>query len=112
MIGGCLRQPASWEDMASRPRPTRFRRSNSFSSWESLQSVSTAGDVIRQAGYPLEEHTVTTSDGYVLQMERMPRRGDCSSHLNIAQSFVALTFVRRVISCVMVSARYSSLLLF
>lgn len=75
-------QPASWEDMASRPRPTRFRRSNSFSSWESLQSVSTAGDVIRQAGYPLEEHTVTTSDGYVLQMERMPRRGDCSSGLN------------------------------
>ena len=59
----------------ARPRSTRFRRSNSFSSWESLQSVATAGDVIRQAGYPLEEHTVTTSDGYVLQMERMPRRG-------------------------------------
>jgi len=66
--------------MASRPRPTRFRRSNSFSSWESLQSVSTAGDVIRQAGYPLEEHTVTTSDGYVLQMERMPRRGVCQDN--------------------------------
>ncbi len=52
--------------------------------------MSTAGDVIRQAGYPLEEHTVTTSDGYVLQMERMPRRGDCSSHLSNAHSFVAL----------------------
>ncbi|EIE26467.1 hypothetical protein COCSUDRAFT_39557 [Coccomyxa subellipsoidea C-169] len=76
---GIFTEAASWEDMASRPRPTRFRRSNSFSSWESLQSVSTAGDVIRQAGYPLEEHTVTTSDGYVLQMERMPRRDarDC-----------------------------------
>ena len=24
--------------------------------------------------YPLEEHFVTTSDGYVLKMERMPRR--------------------------------------
>lgn len=77
-------QMTSWEDMASRPRSTRFRRSNSFSSWESLQSVSTAGDVIRQAGYPLEEHTVTTSDGYVLQMERMPRRGLLPYHCNLA----------------------------
>ena len=27
------------------------------------------------AGYPVEEHTVTTSDGYVLVMERIPRHG-------------------------------------
>jgi hypothetical protein len=28
----------------------------------------------RSCRYPLEEHCVTTSDGYVLKMERMPRR--------------------------------------
>lgn len=27
------------------------------------------------AGYPLEVHTVTTADGYVLRMERIPRTG-------------------------------------
>jgi len=32
--------------------------------------------------YPLEEHFVTTSDGYVLKMERMPRRSAflCTFH--------------------------------
>jgi hypothetical protein len=68
-------QARGWEDMAAMPRGARFRRTASFSSWDALQSVATAGDVISQAGYPLEEHTVTTSDGYVLQMERLPRRG-------------------------------------
>ena len=31
--------------------------------------------MILRAGYPLEEHSVTTSDGYVLTMHRIPRRG-------------------------------------
>ncbi|KAK9840957.1 hypothetical protein WJX81_002471 [Elliptochloris bilobata] len=72
----------TWEDMAARPRASRFRRSASFNnsaSSEALHSVWTAADIIKQAGYPLEEHYVTTSDGYVLKMERMPRRNarDC-----------------------------------
>ena len=68
-------QDESWEDMAKRPRSKRVRRSSSFSSLETLRNIATAGDVIRAAGYPLEEHTVTTSDGYVQQMERIPRHG-------------------------------------
>eukprot|EP00887_Chlorella_sp_A99_P006357 scaffold3.g6357.t1 len=42
--------------------------------WEDLH-VWTASDVILRAGYPLEEHTVTTSDEYILQMHRIPRHG-------------------------------------
>jgi len=34
----------------------------------------TSSDVILQSGYPLEEHVVTTSDGYILSMQRIPRR--------------------------------------
>lgn len=52
-----------------------LRRSLSFSSYEALHGVSTALDVIRNAGYPVEPHIVTTSDGYILQMERIPRKG-------------------------------------
>ena len=63
--------------MAKRPRAKRVRRASSFSSLESMRNINSAGDVIRAAGYPLEEHTVTTSDGYIQQMERIPRHGDC-----------------------------------
>lgn len=35
----------------------------------------TAGDVIVACGYPLEEYRVITMDGYVLEMQRIPRRG-------------------------------------
>lgn len=52
-----------------------LRRTNSFSDWESLHNVWTAAEVIKAAGYPLEQHTVTTSDGYILRMERLPRHG-------------------------------------
>ena len=55
-----------------------MRRTNSFSDWESLHSVWTAAEVIKAAGYPLEQHTVTTSDGYILRMERLPRHGTFS----------------------------------
>ncbi len=54
-------------------RRTSTRR-NPGKSWEDLH-VFTASDAILRAGYPLEEHSVTTSDGYVLQMHRIPRRG-------------------------------------
>ena len=66
----------SWEEMAAKPRQRRVRRSTSFSSWEGMRNINSAGDVIRAAGYPLEEHTVTTSDGYVQKMERIPRHGE------------------------------------
>ena len=75
-IGHLGWQDESWEERAKRPRARRVRRSSSFSSLESLRNINTAGDVIRAAGYPLEEHTVTTSDGYIQQMERIPRHGE------------------------------------
>jgi len=34
----------------------------------------TTSSVVRDAGYPLEEHAVTTSDGYRLTMQRLPRK--------------------------------------
>ena len=52
-----------------------MRRTNSFSNWEALHNVWTAAEVIKAAGYPLEEHTVITADGYKLRMERLPRTG-------------------------------------
>ncbi|KDD75815.1 hypothetical protein H632_c488p1 [Helicosporidium sp. ATCC 50920] len=39
--------------------------------WEDAH-VPTASDFILHAGYPLEEHSVTTEDGYVLLMHRIP----------------------------------------
>jgi pimeloyl-ACP methyl ester carboxylesterase len=53
---------------------TSNRRGNTGKSWENLH-VFTASDAILRAGYPLEEHSVVTSDGYVLQLHRIPRRG-------------------------------------
>ena len=41
--------------------------------WQDLH-VFSASDAILRAGYPLEEHSVTTADGYVLQMHRIPQR--------------------------------------
>lgn len=56
------------------PRRRSGRRRSGPKAWEGLH-VFTASDAILRAGYPLEEHSVTTSDGYVLQMHRIPRRG-------------------------------------
>ncbi|KAL0056175.1 hypothetical protein WJX82_008465 [Trebouxia sp. C0006] len=63
------------DDPESPPGGPRLPRTNSFSDWESLHNVWTAAEVIKAAGYPLEQHTVTTSDGYILRMERLPRHG-------------------------------------
>ncbi|KAK9834097.1 hypothetical protein WJX84_003001 [Apatococcus fuscideae] len=43
--------------------------------WDQLLKVSTAADIIRQAGYPLEEHEVVSQDGYITRMERIPNKG-------------------------------------
>ena len=45
----------------------------------SSKTPTTAGDAIRAAGYPLQIHTVTTPDGYIMQMERIPRPGAASA---------------------------------
>ena len=55
--------------------PHAKMRRNSFSDRESLRTLWTAVEVIKEAGYPVEQHTVTTEDGYVLRMERLPRHG-------------------------------------
>ena len=57
----------------SHPSDGGLRRTRSFGSFEDL-GVWTASDIILQAGYPLEEHIVTTSDGYILTMQRIPRK--------------------------------------
>jgi pimeloyl-ACP methyl ester carboxylesterase len=52
-----------------------MKRNHSYNnSWEELKEC-TASDVITACGYPLEELTLTTEDGYILQIQRMPRRG-------------------------------------
>ena len=65
----------SWEEMMAKPQTARFKRRKSFSSWEGSRKQTTAADAIHAAGYPLQIHTVTTPDGYVMQMERIPRPG-------------------------------------
>jgi hypothetical protein len=68
---------AAWR--RGRPRapgdtPLPLRRSRSVGAWGGGEAGWTAADVVAEAGYPLEEHVVTTSDGYVLTMHRIPRR--------------------------------------
>ena len=64
---------------ATAPTPARLRHANASAAVESLQSSFATADVIRAAGYGLEEHTVTTTDGYILRMERIPKLGACGS---------------------------------
>lgn len=42
--------------------------------WEDAH-IWTASDFVLRAGYPLEEHSVVTADGYVLAVHRIPRSG-------------------------------------
>lgn len=66
--------PSSRKHHTRSSAPLSFRRkTRSFGSWEEL-SVWTASDAILHCGYPLEEHIVTTADGYVLTMQRLPRK--------------------------------------
>ena len=78
MTSVCIRMQSdneSWEEMMAKPQTARFKRRKSFSSWEGSRKQTTAADAIHAAGYPLQIHTVTTPDGYVMQMERIPRPG-------------------------------------
>ena len=60
---------------APAPTPAQLRRATASAAAETLQSSFATADVIRAAGYGLEEHTVTTTDGYILRMERIPKLG-------------------------------------
>lgn len=46
-----------------------------FNTAQPTSLPSETGDFIRMAGYPHEQHTVVTKDGYVLQLERIARPG-------------------------------------
>lgn len=63
--------------LGTKPKTERLRQSKSFNALGNLQKVpvSSARDIIEQAGYPLEQWSVVTPDGYILVMERMPRKG-------------------------------------
>ena len=70
--------------MAAGPRapaatPARLRHASASAAAETMQSSFATADVIRAAGYGLEEHTVTTTDGYILRMERIPKLGALGS---------------------------------
>jgi Partial alpha/beta-hydrolase lipase region len=87
-----LHTAAEPEEGASRTyRSQRLRRSASFSAYETLHGVWTAKDVIQSAGYPMEPHIVTTSDGYIMQMERIPRRGELYDTLDGSRDGFAVT---------------------
>lgn len=60
-------------DHHSKSKRARRKAKKMLRAWERLHTY-TAADAILRAGYPLEEHSVTTEDGYVLQMHRIPRR--------------------------------------
>ncbi|GFR48097.1 hypothetical protein Agub_g9782 [Astrephomene gubernaculifera] len=53
----------------------RLGSSTSAFGYQATETPSDALAVIRAAGYPHELHTVTTEDGYVLRLERIPRPG-------------------------------------
>lgn len=56
--------------------PRREEDMDGLGDWKS-QHVWTVASVIKAAGYKVEQHTVTTDDGYKLRMERLPRKGSC-----------------------------------
>ena len=58
-----------------RHKLSRAEYQKAHGDWDQLLKVSTAADIIRQAGYPLEEHEVISQDGYIMRMERMPNKG-------------------------------------
>ena len=59
----------------ARHKLSRAAYQKAHGDWDQLLKVSTAADIIRQAGYPLEEHEVVSQDGYITRMERMPNKG-------------------------------------
>ncbi|GAX74612.1 hypothetical protein CEUSTIGMA_g2060.t1 [Chlamydomonas eustigma] len=76
--------PAVAQNSSSRPcylpasspplrRVRSFSRSEGSVLCQHMSEVSNAADVVRLSGYPLEQHTVTTQDGYILVLDRIPR---------------------------------------
>ena len=63
-----------------RQKLSRAAYQKAHGDWDQLLKVSTAADIIRQAGYPLEEHEVVSQDGYITRMERIPNKGMPCSH--------------------------------
>lgn len=64
-----------------RQKLSRAAYQKAHGDWDQLLKVSTAADIIRQAGYPLEEHEVVSQDGYITRMERIPNKGMPFSHI-------------------------------
>jgi len=54
----------------------------------------TVPDIIRKYGYPCEEHTVTTKDGYILTLHRIPRRQSGISRRSTFESWTPSSRVR------------------
>lgn len=67
---------ASESGETSRDRTTVNKENKVFSSAIDCNTTWTASEAILHAGFPLEEQIVTTSDGYVLTMQRIPRKGN------------------------------------
>lgn len=72
----CVRSVLFLDKSSSFPPPSPRYKPTLWAAqqWGDMHAL-TAADAILRAGYPLEEHTVTTQDGYVLQLHRIPRRG-------------------------------------
>ena len=80
-LHACVMQATELDHLGMRPKTERLRQVKSCEELNELHktTVSSAADIIEQAGYPLEQWSVITPDGYVLVMERMPRKGGHSS---------------------------------
>ncbi|KAI3435938.1 hypothetical protein D9Q98_001996 [Chlorella vulgaris] len=68
------RHPHGGKGRPQRGLRQRLAGTRGFGMLEDLQ-VWTVSDCILQAGFPLEEHLVTTQDGCILRMQRIPRKG-------------------------------------
>jgi len=59
---------------ALNPIPYLESASQRFVNLENVDELR-VGDIITNGGFPFEEHLVTTQDGYILRLERIPNRG-------------------------------------
>ncbi|GLI64543.1 hypothetical protein VaNZ11_007837 [Volvox africanus] len=72
---GSASSPTSWRGLQRSRSSERLRTAKSTFGHYATEAPSDALSVIQDAGYPHELHTVTTEDGYVIRMERIPRPG-------------------------------------
>ena len=85
-----ISSPERLQHKRQAPRGKPFTEADSSHSW-------TAAEVIKATGYPLERHEVTTEDGYVLLMERLPRHGTFLSSLCACACLCMLHTPRRTL---------------